>query len=78
MLATAAMAQTSASSQLEALDAQIASLLAVMQQEGLMDEQFEQLLLLQDEAEPDFVQTVMELFFQVRSRVGDEGIGRWG
>ena len=59
------MADGSHASQLQAVDDQIGTLLKSMQKEGIMDEQFEQLLMLQDEAEPDFVRTVMELFFQV-------------
>jgi hypothetical protein len=48
------------------LDAQIRALLGNLKAEGHIDDQFEQLLLLQDDSDPDFVQSVMQLFFQVR------------
>lgn len=48
------------------IDGAMSSLLREMHAEGHIDNQFEQLLMLQDESEPDFVRSVMELFFQVR------------
>lgn len=50
----------------EEIDGAMSSLLREMHAEGHIDNQFEQLLMLQDESEPDFVRSVMELFFQVR------------
>jgi histidine-containing phosphotransfer peotein len=50
--------------QLESLNHSIDQLVYQLQREGVLDEQFEQLLLLQDETNPDFVAEVVELFFQ--------------
>ena len=46
-------------------DNEIAVLLAGLKGEGHIDDQFEQLLSLQDESDPDFVRSVMQLFFEV-------------
>lgn len=48
-----------------AIDSKIQTLLLTLKSQGHIDGQFEQLLLLQDDSEPDFVRSVMELFFQV-------------
>jgi hypothetical protein len=47
------------------IDSKIQALLMTLKRQGHIDGQFEQLLLLQDESEPDFVRSVMELFFEV-------------
>lgn len=52
------------------IDGAMSSLLREMHAEGHIDNQFEQLLMLQDDSEPDFVRSVMELFFQVRDNCG--------
>jgi histidine-containing phosphotransfer peotein len=52
------------------IDGAMSSLLREMHAEGHIDNQFEQLLMLQDDSEPDFVRSVMELFFQVRADSG--------
>lgn len=44
--------------------AQIENLLNLLQQEGVLDEQFQQLMLLQDESNPDFVAEVIMLYFE--------------
>ena len=49
-----------------ALDAEIQALLGQLKAEGHIDDQFQQLLLLQDDSDPDFVRSVMLLFFEVR------------
>jgi histidine-containing phosphotransfer protein len=46
-------------------DERVADALKVLKSEGHIDDQFEQLLLLQDESDPDFVKSVMQLFFEV-------------
>jgi hypothetical protein len=45
--------------------ADMTALLRTLHSEGHIDDQFEQLLMLQDESDPDFVRSVMELFFEV-------------
>jgi histidine-containing phosphotransfer peotein len=50
--------------QLESLNHGIDQLVYQLQQEGVLDEQFQQLMLLQDETNPDFVAEVVDLFFQ--------------
>jgi hypothetical protein len=47
------------------VDDQVAALLDALRREGHIDEQFDQLLALQDDSDPDFVQTLMQIFFQV-------------
>ncbi|PNW88687.1 hypothetical protein CHLRE_01g040450v5 [Chlamydomonas reinhardtii] len=42
----------------------IDTLLAQLQQEGILDEQFSQLMALQDETNPDFVAEVVQLYFE--------------
>lgn len=44
--------------QLQAIDQQIHALLAQLKHEGLLDDQFSQLMALQDENNPDFVAEV--------------------
>ena len=46
------------------IDASIQQLLGQLNQEGLLDDQFSQLRQLQDEGNPDFVQEVVELYFE--------------
>ena len=46
------------------IDASIHQLLGQLNQEGLLDDQFSQLRQLQDEGNPDFVQEVVELYFE--------------
>ena len=47
------------------IDAEMQTLLGSLKAEGHIDSQFEQLLQLQDDSDPDFVQGIMELFFKV-------------
>lgn len=54
-------------SEIAEIEYAMSQLLRDLQSEGHIDNQFQQLLMLQDESEPDFVRSVMELFFQVRS-----------
>lgn len=49
--------------QLAAVNAQIEQLLYRLGQEGLLDDQFAQLMQLQDEQNPNFVAEVVELYF---------------
>jgi histidine-containing phosphotransfer peotein len=51
------------------MDERIANALKVLKSEGHIDDQFEQLLLLQDDSDPDFVKSVMQLFFEVSTAV---------
>lgn len=48
----------------EQINASIEQLLSQLNQEGLLDEQFSQLQQLQDANNPDFVQEVVELYFE--------------
>jgi histidine-containing phosphotransfer protein len=50
--------------QLAELSAQVEQLVQQLQSEGVLDEQFSQLLALQDESNPDFVAEVVQLYFQ--------------
>jgi hypothetical protein len=51
--------------EIQQVDLESHNVLQCLLRDGIMDEQFEQLLSLQDESEPDFVRTVMDLFLQV-------------
>lgn len=62
-----------ASAEIQKVDLEIDTVLQCLMRDGVLDEQFEQLLCLQDESEPDFVKTVMDLFFQVRSGCLEKG-----
>lgn len=64
-----------ASAEIQKVDLEIDTVLQCLMRDGVMDEQFEQLLCLQDESEPDFVKTVMDLFFQVRSGCPEKDAG---
>eukprot|EP00775_Hariotina_reticulata_P013670 gene13670-13792_t len=44
--------------------AELEQLVRQMQAEGLLDDQFQQLLALQDESNPDFVAEVVQLYFE--------------
>lgn len=50
--------------QLVLLDQNIDRLVFQLQQEGVLDEQFQQLMQLQDESNPDFVAEVIQLYFE--------------
>lgn len=54
-------------SEIAEIEDAMSQLLRDLQSEGHIDNQFQQLLMLQDESEPDFVRSVMDLFFQVYS-----------
>lgn len=47
-----------------AVAAQIEALVVRLQQEGVLDEQFQQLMMLQDDSNPDFVAEVVQLYFE--------------
>jgi histidine-containing phosphotransfer protein len=49
------------------VSAQLDALIGQLQAQGVLDEQFTQLLLLQDDSNPDFVAEVVQLYFEVRS-----------
>lgn len=51
-------------SDLAQIDSSIQQLLGQLGQEGLLDDKFSQLRQLQDEGNPDFVQEVVELYFE--------------
>lgn len=63
----------SAGEQLAHVNQEIDALLQILKQEGVIDGQFEQLLLLQDDSDPDFVKNVMEMYCQ-DSRTAMENI----
>mmetsp|Transcript_50811 Transcript_50811/g.110809 ORF Transcript_50811/g.110809 Transcript_50811/m.110809 type:complete len:150 (-) Transcript_50811:189-638(-) len=48
----------------EVIQQHIQQLVAQLCQEGVLDEQFQQLMLLQDESNPDFVAEVVQLYFE--------------
>jgi histidine-containing phosphotransfer protein len=50
--------------QLQALTQSLERLVLQLQQEGVLDEQFSQLMQLQDASNPDFVQEVVQLYFE--------------
>ena len=50
--------------QLQQLNQALEALVLQLQQEGVLDEQFQQLMMLQDESNPDFVQEVVQLYFE--------------
>lgn len=50
--------------QLAIINANIDHLLTQLKAEGLLDEQFSQLMALQDETNPDFVAEVVDLYFE--------------
>lgn len=50
--------------QLAVINASIEQVLSQLKAEGLLDEQFSQLMALQDESNPDFVAEVVELYFE--------------
>lgn len=50
--------------QLQALNQNLEHLVLQLQHEGVLDEQFQQLMQLQDESNPDFVQEVVQLYFE--------------
>ncbi len=52
----------------QAAQAQIEQLVSRLQHEGVLDEQFVQLMMLQDDSNPDFVMEVVQLFFEVGLR----------
>lgn len=47
-----------------AIQQNIEALVLQLQQEGVLDEQFQQLMQLQDESNPDFVAEVVQLYFE--------------
>ncbi len=50
--------------QLAAIDANIQQLLGQLRAQGVLDDQFSQLMQLQDETNPDFVEEVVQLYFE--------------
>ena len=65
-------------SALQQINAQQETLLAQLLQDGLLDEQFTQLLQLQDDSNPNFVSEVVELYFEDSgSKVGWQPLWAW-
>lgn len=56
----------------QAIEQHIDQLVQTLQNEGILDEQFEQLMSLQDETNPNFVAEVVQLYFEDSARKIDK------
>eukprot|EP00955_Chlamydomonas_euryale_P045723 353222-Chlamydomonas_euryale.AAC.16 len=56
----------------QAIEQHIDQLVQTLQSEGILDEQFEQLMSLQDETNPNFVAEVVQLYFEDSARKIDK------